>query len=46
MFMENRVEELKNYYKLIKHVEGGSFSEVYTAPFEKDGRALAVNERI
>ena len=41
MFMENRIEELKKHYKLIKHVEGGSFSEVYTAPFEKDGRALA-----
>lgn len=39
--MENRVEELKEYYMLIKHVEGGSFSEVYTAPFEKDGRPLA-----
>lgn len=37
----NRVEELKEYYILIKHVEGGSFSEVYTAPFKKDDRALA-----
>ncbi|MCR5748094.1 MAG: cupin domain-containing protein [Lachnospiraceae bacterium] len=36
-----RVEQLSQVYKLEKHVEGGSFSEVYTAPFEKDGRALA-----
>ena len=35
------VEKLKNVYKLEEHVEGGFFSEVYSAPFEKDGRALA-----
>ena len=32
----NRVEQLKIIYKLEDHVEGGSFSEVYTAPFDKD----------
>ena len=36
-----RTDILKKAYHLEKHVEGGSFAEVYTAPFEKDGRALA-----
>lgn len=36
-----RAEELKKVYGLQAHVEGGSFAEVYTAPFEKDGRTLA-----
>ena len=36
-----RAEMLKEAYHLEAHVEGGSFAEVYTAPFEKDGRALA-----
>ena len=36
-----RVDVLKETYHLEAHVEGGSFAEVYTAPFEKDGRALA-----
>jgi len=36
-----RAEILKEAYHLEAHVEGGSFAEVYTAPFEKDGRALA-----
>ena len=37
----DRVEELKNFYSLKPHVEGGSFAEVYTAPFQSDGRATA-----
>lgn len=36
-----RAEKLKKMYMLKEHIEGGSFSEVYTAPFEKDKRALA-----
>ncbi len=36
-----RAEALKRAYDLERHVEGGWFSEVYTAPFEKDDRALA-----
>lgn len=39
--MEKRTDELKKAYQLKKHIEGGSFAEVYTAPFEKDGRPLA-----
>lgn len=39
--MKQRQDILKEYYHLEKHVEGGSFSEVYTAPFEAEGRALA-----
>ena len=34
-------EKLKEIYRLTPHEEGGSFSEVYTAPFEKDGRPMA-----
>ena len=39
--METRIDQLKELYKLETHPEGGWFVEVYTAPFEKDGRALA-----
>jgi predicted cupin superfamily sugar epimerase len=38
---KERTEQLKTAYRLEAHPEGGWFSEVYTAPFEKDGRALA-----
>ena len=36
-----RSEDLKEKYHLEKHPEGGWFSEVYTAPFKEEGRALA-----
>ncbi len=36
-----RTEAIKQTYGLRSHIEGGSFSEVYTAPFEKNGRSLA-----
>ena len=37
----NRAEALKQAYALLPHPEGGSFSEVYTAPFARaDGRSL------
>ncbi len=39
--MRLRSDILKEIYKLEAHPEGGWFAEVYTAPFEKDGRALA-----
>lgn len=39
--MSHRAEALKAAYHLERHVEGGSFSEVYTAPFLHDGRPLA-----
>ncbi|MBQ7470435.1 MAG: cupin domain-containing protein [Pseudobutyrivibrio sp.] len=39
--MSNRAEILKREYNLEQHPEGGWFVEVYTAPFEKDGRPLA-----
>lgn len=39
--MNPRTDKLKEIYKLEAHPEGGWFAEVYTAPFEKDGRALA-----
>ena len=32
-----RAEQLKQIYNLQPHEEGGYFTEVYTAPFEKDG---------
>lgn len=38
--MSARTEELKRAYRLERHPEGGWFAEVYTAPFEKDGRPL------
>ena len=37
----NRSEQLKAAYHLEKHPEGGWFSEVYTAPFQAEGRPLA-----
>ena len=37
----DRIEALKQAYALKPHPEGGWFSEVYTAPFERDGRPLA-----
>ena len=39
--MKTRSDLLKEVYHLEKHVEGGSFSEVFTSETEKDGRALA-----
>ncbi len=39
--IDKRVEELKNFYSLEKHVEGGYFSEVYTSPFAQNDRATA-----
>ena len=39
--MKTRTEQLKEIYRLEAHPEGGWFAEVYTAPFEKDERALA-----
>ena len=39
--MKTRTEQLKEAYRLEAHPEGGWFAEVYTAPFEKDGRELA-----
>ncbi len=36
-----RVEQLKTAYALRQHPEGGWFSEVYTAPWQSEGRALA-----
>ena len=36
-----RVQEIKAFYHLEPHVEGGSFAEVYTSPDEKAGRPLA-----
>ena len=39
--MRRRADELKEIFHLEKHVEGGFFSEVYTAPFEKDGRPIS-----
>ncbi|MBO4837721.1 MAG: cupin domain-containing protein [Clostridia bacterium] len=39
--MNRKTEILKKAYHLEKHVEGGSFSESYTAPFEHNGRPIA-----
>ena len=39
--MKEKLKELKEIYRLDRHEEGGWFSEVYTSPFSKDGRALA-----
>lgn len=39
--IDKRVEDLKNYYALKEHVEGGYFSEVYTSPFAQNNRATA-----
>lgn len=41
MEAQQRAIELKKKYHLQEHVEGGVFSEVYTAPFENDGRSFA-----
>ena len=35
-----RADELKEKYNLENHPEGGWFSEIYTAPFASDSRAL------
>lgn len=39
--MSLRTDILKKTYNLTPHVEGGSFSEVYTSPEEKNGRSAA-----
>ena len=39
--MNRKTEILKKAYRLEKHVEGGSFSESYTAPFKHNGRPIA-----
>ena len=39
--MEKRTDLLRKTFHLQPHVEGGSFAEVYTAPFEKEGRPLS-----
>ena len=39
--MSARADKLKETYNLQQHPEGGWFAEVYTAPFEKEGRPLA-----
>lgn len=36
-----KATEIKKKYHLQEHEEGGAFSEVYTASFEKDGRPFA-----
>ena len=39
--VDKRIEDLKNFYSLEAHVEGGYFSEVYTSPFAQNNRATA-----
>lgn len=39
--IKKRVEDLKKFYKLEPHVEGGFFSEIYTSPFSQSNRATA-----
>ena len=39
--MSQRSDILKETYRMERHVEGGSFSEMYTAPFEHERRPLA-----
>lgn len=39
--MSQRSDELKKLYQMERHVEGGFFSEAYTAPFTHDDRPLA-----
>lgn len=39
--MNRRAETLKALYGMERHVEGGSFSEMYTAPFTHERRPLA-----
>ena len=38
---EKRIQELKEYYKLEQHPEGGWFSECYTSQATEPGRAFA-----
>lgn len=38
---QDRVNELKQVYRLTPHPEGGWFSEMYTAPFLMQGRPTA-----
>ena len=38
--VQARVEQLKTACHLLPHPEGGWYSEVYTAPFTSEGRAL------
>ena len=37
----NTADILKTAYSLERHPEGGWFAEVYTSPFQQDGRPLA-----
>lgn len=39
--VDKRIEDLKNFYSLEKHVEGGYFSEVYTSQFSQNNRETA-----
>ena len=39
--MSERADFLKKLYRMERHVEGGFFSEMYTAPFEHERRPLA-----
>ena len=39
--MSRRSDILKETYRMERHVEGGFFSEVYTAPFAHGHRPLA-----
>lgn len=39
--VDKRVEDLKNFYSLEEHVEGGYFSEVYTSQFSQNNRETA-----
>ena len=41
ILMKSRQDILKEAYRLEKHVEGGFFSEIYSAPFAADGRSFA-----
>lgn len=39
--IKKRVDDLKKFYNLEPHVEGGYFAEIYTSHFEKNNRATA-----
>mgnify|MGYP003571425154 CR=1 FL=1 len=39
--MNRRIKEIKKFYKLEPHIEGGFFSEIYTSPFAQNNRATA-----
>lgn len=39
--MSGRSDKLRETYRMQRHVEGGFFSEMYTAPFTHDQRPLA-----